>query len=81
LRLAPGPSFAGYLRYAVQALIEFDLISPGEDRLVLIVEASLSAQALFFSATLRHPDPVELHQFFEAFVLACVVPPEKRRTP
>jgi hypothetical protein len=78
LRLTPSPSFAGYLRYAVQVLVEFDLPSPGEDRLALMVEAALSAQVLLFAACLHDPDELELHRFFEMFILNCVIPPETR---
>ena len=80
VRLTHSPSFARYLRHAVQTLIEFDLIAPGEDRLGLIVEAALAAQAMLFTVSLHDPDPVELHKFFESFILTCVIPPEKRTT-
>ncbi len=70
-----------YLRYAIQALSERDQILPEQDRLTLIVDAALSAQALLFAASMHEPDPIELHQFFELFVLSCVIPSEKRSTP
>jgi hypothetical protein len=81
LYLNDSPSASRYLRLSVQALLEYSQDPPDVQRLTLIVEAALSAQALFFAASLHDPDPVELHRFFEMFILACVVPPEKRRTP
>ena len=70
-----------YIRYALQALSERDQILPEHDRVTLIVEAALAAQALLFAASMHDPDPIELHRFFELFVLNCVIPPEKRSTP
>jgi hypothetical protein len=75
------PSRARYLRLAVQTLLEGSQDLPDVQRLTLIVDAALSAQALFFATALHHPDPVELHQFFEAFVLTCVIRPETRSYP
>ena len=81
LYLSDSPSASRYQRLAVQALLEYSQELPDVQRLTLIVEAALSAQALYFAAAAHDPDTVELHQFFETFVLACVIPPEKRSTP
>jgi hypothetical protein len=69
-----------YLSYALQALAEHDQILPDMDRLTLIVNAALSSQSLFFAASMHDPEPLELHRFFEMFVLACVILPEKWST-
>jgi hypothetical protein len=76
--LNDSPSVYRYLRFAVQALSEYSQDPPDVQRLTLIVEAALAAQALLFTASLHDPDESELHRFFEAFVLDCVIPPEKR---
>lgn len=81
LYLNDSPSVSRYLRLAVQALFEYSQLPQDVECLTSIVEAALSAQALYFTSALHHPDTVELHQFFETFVLNCVIPPEKRSTP
>jgi hypothetical protein len=58
-----------------------NLIPPDVDRISLIVESALTAQSLFFAASLHHPEQAELHQVFETFVLNCVMPPEIRSYP
>jgi len=78
LYLNDSPSVHRYLRLAVQTLAEYSQDPPDVQRLNLIVEAALASQALLFTASLHDPDELELHRFFEAFVLDCVVPPEKR---
>jgi hypothetical protein len=42
-----------------------------------IVESALVVQSLFFAVSLRHPEPAELHQVFEAFVINCVLTPRE----
>jgi hypothetical protein len=49
--------------------------------MTLIVEAALAVQSLFFAVSLRHPEQAEPHQVFEAFVVSCVPPLEKRSNP
>ena len=80
LPVKPSKSLDMYLRYALQTLSERDQVLPDKDHLILIVEAALSAQALLFTASLRDPDPAELHRFFDLFILAAVSP-EKRSNP
>jgi hypothetical protein len=80
-RTTQNKSFASYVGYAIQILHENDLVPPEEDRVTLIVESALAAQSLFFVASLHHPEQAELHQIFEAFVLNCIMPPEKRSYP
>jgi hypothetical protein len=70
-------TFARYVNYAIQTLHEYNLAPPDVDRVTLIVKSALTAQSLFFAASLHHPEEAELHQLFEAFVLNCVMPPEK----
>ena len=73
--------FASYVSYAIQTLHEYNLIPPDVDRITLIVESALTAQSLFFAASLHHPEQAELYQVFETFVLNCVMPPEIRSNP
>ena len=74
-------SVSRYLRLALQTLFEHNLIPPDVKRLAFIVEAALSAQTLFFTACLHDPGQIELHEFFETFILTCVTPPEIRSNP
>jgi hypothetical protein len=61
-----------YLRNSRQILAAHDLASPDRDRLILVVEAALAAQSLWFAAVLHEPSTAELYEFFEEFVLRCV---------
>jgi hypothetical protein len=61
-----------YLGNSRQILVAHDLESPDQDRLILVVEAALAAQSLWFAAVLHEPSMAELHEFFEEFVLRCV---------
>jgi len=79
--LKQNKSFARYVTYAIQALEEYNLVLPDADRMTLIVESALAVQRLFFAVSLSHPEPDELHQVFEAFVVSCILPPEKRSNP
>jgi hypothetical protein len=79
--LEQNKSFTGYLSYAIEILHEYDLVPPDEDRITLIVESALTIQSLFFTTCLHRPEQVELHQVFKAFVVRCVLPPEKRSNP
>ena len=65
-------SFTGYVSYAIDTLLEHNLLPPDEDRVILIVQSALAAQSLFFAAALHYPGRAELYQFFESFVLSCV---------
>src|SRR5664280_3540685 len=60
LYLNDSPSVSRYLRLAVQTLLEYSQDPPDVQRLAQIVEAALTAQALFFAASLHDPNPVEL---------------------
>src|ERR1017187_1744821 len=81
LYLNDSPSASRYLRLSVQALLEYRKDPPEVQRLTVIVEAALAAQAVFFAASLYAPASVELPPFFEMFILSCFDPPENRRTP
>jgi hypothetical protein len=74
-------TLADYINYAIQLFQECDLPLPDEDHIILIVESALAVQNLFFTTCLRRPEQVELHQVFEAFLVSCVLPPEKRSNP
>ena len=78
LYLNDSSSVSRYLRLALQTLSEHRLIPPDVKRLTQVVEAALSAQAIFFASALHRPDTIELHQFFETFVLSCIIPAETR---
>jgi hypothetical protein len=79
--LKQNKSFARYVTYAIQTLDEHNLAPPDADRMTLIVESALVVQSLFFAVCLHHPEPAELHQVFEAFVLSCILPSERRSNP
>lgn len=57
---------------AAQILAEHDLALPEPEQFALIARSALAVQCLYFAACLRHPDEIELHEVFEAFLLACV---------
>jgi hypothetical protein len=67
-----------YIGMAVTALAEHSAHLNDDSRLVLIVEAALESRSLFFAATLWEPAQRELNQFFEDFVLRCVLHPDSR---
>jgi hypothetical protein len=75
--LKQNKSFARYVTYAIQSLNEYSLVPLDGDRMTQIVESALVVQSLFFAVSLRHPEPAELHQVFEAFVINCVLTPRE----
>jgi len=57
---------------ALNALTEHDIPIPSAERLDLIVNEAMKAQAHFFSACLYEPDGITLDAFVIQFVLNCV---------
>jgi hypothetical protein len=71
-------SLATYVTCAIRIFHEHNLDLPDVDRITLIIHSALAAQNLFFAASLHDPEPVELYQVFETFILNCVMTPDKR---
>jgi len=69
-----------YVRCAIDYLADHELPSPEFPRLLLIVQAALDAQALFFAAVLHDPTSQELDAFFTDFVTRCATPDEPAGT-
>ena len=61
-----------WLHRAQQVIANEGLCEPEEWRLLLIVEAALEVNSLYFAAALHDPTPEDLYRYFEEFIVRSI---------